>query len=328
MNTIIFPQKDNRPPSRWALVLLAAALLVWGVLSCQTGQKDSVFSRKVGAPPPSGQPPEGFIVARSIPDTTNVHFDSRYCLECHEKLPIAKTELYLKYNGNTQYLCSCHYNSGKMHPHPVDYQPSGEVKIAAGFPLKDEKLTCITCHDVVRQCQDSPSEKILRQGILRGAPYNNPIDICFRCHDKNQYAKYNPHEQLDATGEIVRQKCLYCHSEVPDAQKTGIEDVKLIGNYGAICMGCHNSAAKQPLHQRHLRKPSDEVLAQINQMQTRFNIVLPLDQEGRVTCVTCHNPHQKGLIPDKRAGAAGAGELHRHRLSGNMCLRCHPMRDL
>ena len=227
-----------------------------------------------------------------------------------------------------QYLCSCHYNSGKMHPHPVDYRPSGEVKIAEGFPLQKEKLTCITCHDIVRQCQDDPALKILKKGILRGAPYGSRIDICFRCHDKSKYPKYNPHRQLDAKGEVVREKCLYCHSQVPDEKKTGAEDVKLIGNYGAICIGCHNAAAKQPLHRRHLRKPSDEVLQQINQMQTRFNIVLPLDQQGRVTCVTCHNPHQKGLIPDKRAGAAGAGELHRHRLSGNMCLRCHPMREL
>ena len=101
-----------------------------------------------------------------------------------------------------QYLCSCHYNSGKMHPHPVDYPPTGEVKIAAGFPLQNEKLTC---HDIARQCQDSPSQKILKQGILRGAPYSSRIDICFKCHDKNQYAKYNPREQLNAQGEIVRQ---------------------------------------------------------------------------------------------------------------------------
>lgn len=327
MRTIMTRQNDNRPQTKWALVLLIAALPIWGVFSCQYNQKDSVFSRKTGAAPPAGAD-EAFIVRRDIPETTNIHFDSRYCLQCHEKLPIAKSELYLKYNGNMQYLCSCHYNSGKLHPHPVDYPPSGDVKIAADFPLQDDKLTCITCHDVVRQCQDSPSTKILKKAILRGAPYSNRIDICFRCHDKSKYPKYNPHQQLDAKGKIIRQRCLYCHSEVPDEQKTGAEDVKLIGNYGAICMGCHNSAAKQPLHQRHLRKPSAEVLAHINEMQSLFNIVLPLDQQGRVTCVTCHNPHQKGLIPDKRAGAAGAGELHRHRLSGNMCLKCHPMRKL
>lgn len=327
MSTFTSRQNDNRPRFKWCLALLTPVVLIWGVYGCQYNQKDSIFSRKVGAAPQAGSQ-EAVIVQRSIPDTTNIHFDSRYCLECHEKLPIAKSEPYLKYDGNTQYLCSCHYNSGKMHPHPVDYPPSGDVKIATGFPLQDKKMTCITCHDIVQQCQDSPSDKILKQGILRGAPYGNQIDICFRCHDKNKYPKYNPHQQLNANGEIVKEKCLYCHSEVPDEKKTGAEDVKLIGNYGAICIGCHNTAAKQPLHQRHLRKPSDDVLAQITQMQIRFNIVLPLDQEGRVTCVPCHNPHQKGLIPDKRAGAAGAGEAHRHRLTGNMCLKCHPMRQL
>jgi cytochrome c peroxidase len=64
----------------------------------------------------------------------------------------------------------------------------------------------------------------------------------------------------------------------------------------------------------------------MKQMQAEFKIVLPLDQDGKVICVTCHNPHQKGLIPDQRAGATGAGAIHRHRLAGNMCIKCHPMR--
>ena len=265
MRTIITRQKDSRYWLLLGLALLIALALIGGIFSCRSGQKDSVFSRKVGAPLPTGAK-DAVIVQRSIPDTTNIHYDSRYCLECHEKRPIAKSELYLKYDGNMQYLCSCHYNSGKMHPHPVDYRPSGEVKIAEGFPLQKEKLTCITCHDIVRQCQDDPALKILKKGILRGAPYGSRIDICFRCHDKSKYPKYNPHRQLDAKGEVVREKCLYCHSQVPDEKKTGAEDVKLIGNYGAICIGCHNAAAKQPLHRRHLRKPSDEVLQQIKQV--------------------------------------------------------------
>jgi hypothetical protein len=41
-----------------------------------------------------------------------------------------------------------------------------------------------------------------------------------------------------------------------------------------------------------------------------------------------YNPHQKGVIPDKRAGANGAAEKFRHRLTDSMCVKCHPMRDL
>jgi hypothetical protein len=318
-------RKMNR--SVW-VILVFISIAVFGVAGCQYQQKPTVFAQngKTVASEPS---PDGSIkIIRAGPDTTNIHYDGRYCLECHQEIPLPKSEVALKYNGEFRYLCSCHTQNRQMHPHPVDDRPSGQVKIAEGFPLRDKKLACITCHDIISQCQDNLEEKVVRQGqaFLRGAPYKNRSDICFRCHDPNRYRKYNPHIQIGENGAIVHEKCLYCHAQVPDEKKTSEKDVKLIGNFGAICMGCHYRAAKVPLHQKHLRKPSDEVLAQIQRMQTQFNIVLPLDQNGQVTCVTCHNPHQKGLIPDKRAGAAGAGALHRHRLGGNMCIKCHPMR--
>ena len=301
---------------------------VSGFAGCQVQQKSTVFSKN--GRPVSGAPPseETIRVLRDIPDTTNIHYDGRYCLECHQEIPLTPSDLSLKFKGDFKYLCSCHTKDRRMHPHPVDDRPTGEVKIADGFPLKDNKLACSTCHDIVSQCEDNLEKRIVRQGqaFLRGAPYKNSSDICFRCHDPNRYQKYNPHKQLNEKKEVIEEKCLYCHAEVPDVKKTGKEDVKLIGNFGAICMGCHYRAARVPLHQRHLRKPSEEVMTQIERMEAQFNIVLPLDQSGQVTCVTCHNPHQKGLIPDKRAGAAGAGEIHRHRLSGNMCIKCHPMR--
>jgi len=53
-------------------------------------------------------------------------------------------------------------------------------------------------------------------------------------------------------------------------------------------------------------------------------------------CFRCHdiyqyqryNPHEKRVIPNKRAGATGAGEKKRRRLVDNMCIKCHPMREL
>jgi hypothetical protein len=314
--------------SLW-IILIFILTPIFAVVGCQYQQKSSVFSQNgksvSGAPPPE----DTIQVVRAIPDTTNIHYDGRYCLECHQEIPLPQSDdLSLKYNGDFRYLCSCHTKDRQMHPHPVNDRPSGKVKIAEGFPLQEEKLACITCHDIVSQCEDNLEKKIVQQGqaFLRGAPYKTRSEICFRCHDSSRYQKYDPHRQLDESNQVISEKCLYCHTEVPDEKKTGMEDVKLIGNFGAICMGCHYRAARVPLHQKHLRKPSQEVMLQIERMQTQFNIVLPLDQNGQVTCVTCHNPHQKGLIPDKRAGAAGAGALHRHRLSGNMCIKCHPMR--
>ena len=85
-------------------------------------------------------------------------------------------------------------------------------------------------------------------------------------------------------------------------------------------------APRQDFHARHLRKPSDEVLSRIKQMEDQHGIILPLNGEGMISCATCHNPHEKGVIPDIRAGAKGAGEDKRQRLEEKMCIKCHPMR--
>jgi hypothetical protein len=301
-----------------------------GIVGCYYNQKESVFTNREGVfTQKQRQDPAGMVVSDLSPDI-NVHFNARYCLECHEKPPVSSRETFLKYGGDFKILCRCHFEANRTHIHPAEFVPSkvSMVKIPNRFPLPDGKVTCTTCHDIVVQCQDSREDKILKQGqlFLRGAPYETRTSLCFQCHNKANYKKYNPHIQLSQKGDVLKQKCFYCHTELPDEKKTGLKDAKLLGNFGAICMGCHQKSAKQPLHARHLREPSAEVLAQMKHMQTLLNIVLPLDQNGQVTCVTCHNPHQKGLIPDTRAGAKGAGEIHRHRLAGNMCIKCHPMR--
>ena len=48
---------------------------------------------------------------------------------------------------------------------------------------------------------------------------------------------------------------------------------------------------------------------------------LPLVPRSRITCSTCHNPHQEGVIFPGPA-AAGADSLHRLR-DENICMGCH-----
>ena len=66
MRTIITRQKDSRYWLLLGLALLIALALIGGIFSCRSGQKDSVFSRKVGAPLPTGAK-DAVIVQRSIP---------------------------------------------------------------------------------------------------------------------------------------------------------------------------------------------------------------------------------------------------------------------
>ncbi len=55
---------------------------------------------------------------------------------------------------------------------------------------------------------------------------------------------------------------------------------------------------------------------------------MPLDERGRITCFTCHNPHEKGLLPAGNPRSVGAEpkQTVNHRLrthEANMCVACH-----
>lgn len=268
------------------------------------------------------------IENEDVSDTTNIHFSGKYCTACHEQTP-RKGKQFLKYGGDYKQLCRCHYQKAIRDVHPTDIEPPKEFKkrMPNDFPLQKGKIACITCHDIFAQCRDIKANLSFtrERNFLRGAPYKKLTTLCFKCHDKTKFEKYNPHDQLDKKGEIIAQKCLYCHKKVPDVKTEEFKDVTLIGNLEPLCVRCHNKAEKQTLHARHLRRPSPAVLARMKQMEVEFGIVLPLNGDGKITCATCHNPHEKGVIPVERAGATGADKEHRHRLPGNMCIKCHQM---
>ncbi len=259
-----------------------------------------------------------------VTDNTDLHYTGRFCSECHEKTPLEGGNKFLKFGGDFGQLCKCHgYTPGK-YIHPVDVAPSEEIraKMPDTMPLIDGKLSCVTCHDIYLQCQKSKRLKWLNRRFLRGAPYGKRTGICFRCHDEKKYKMLDPHNQLNDNGDIIVEKCLYCHVEKPDEKRATFKDVKLIGNLETLCQRCH-AERKHPASSNHLRKPSDKTLAIMKEGEKKFTIILPLDYDGKVTCATCHNPHEKGVIPDKRAGAKGASEKYRHRLPGKMCMACH-----
>jgi hypothetical protein len=55
---------------------------------------------------------------------------------------------------------------------------------------------------------------------------------------------------------------------------------------------------------------------------------IALDENGRVTCYSCHHPHEKGLLPNWNLRSIGAEPKHalNHRLrarEGIACRACH-----
>jgi hypothetical protein len=258
-------------------------------------------------------------------ENTNIHFTGRYCNECHERTPVKGGAIYLKYNGDYQLLCRCHHgmSPGYCHPLEVNSKPSEKLTIPADFPLTDGKFTCDTCHDVYRQCQ----KRLFDRYTLRGAPYPRKTDFCYRCHDKKKYQALNAHRhQILADGTLNIKMCLYCHEKKPDEKTETYKEVTLIGDKRDLCRRCHPIEGNHPGDFNHMAEPpSAKALKRMAVMETTYQIILPLAQDGKMTCVTCHNPHERGVIAADKPSAKGADSKYRERLPGILCIECHRM---
>lgn len=268
---------------------------------------------------------------------TNLHFTGKYCDECHEKQPGEGKNVNLRFNGNISYLCRCHEYTPSTYTHPVDMEPSEEkkAKMSDAFPLQHGKITCLTCHDIYKQCQkdtnitktDAAERRFHRDEIrfLRGGRSQKRTDICFNCHEEQQYRNLNPHKQLTEKGAIIPEICLYCHTEKPDEKTADFDNVTLIGDLKALCQRCHGKKERHPAGINHYLRPSDKLYTRMQMLESKYETVLPLDSEYMITCITCHNPHERGVMHSERPGAKGAGKPYRHRIPKVLCESCHGM---
>jgi predicted CXXCH cytochrome family protein len=321
----------NRLMKKFTVGVVIILLVISGC-SLESGNKVSRFGKN-GSLAPKTAPEQPKFQISTLATTVDIHYSAQYCTECHVNIPRKGSNPELRYAGDFKLLCRCHYSNTNNYVHPVDRRPSPDMidRIPAQFPLWEGQIACITCHDIYIQCHDRPLDRafLKDQKFLRGLPYESEAGICFRCHNIENYRKYNPHQQLNAQKEIIKDKCLYCHSVVPDTKQTSAKNAGLIGNMKALCIRCHMQAPRQDFHAKHLRKPTVDVLNRMKQLEVQENIVLPLTEDGMITCATCHNPHEKGVIPDVRAGAKGAGEKWRQRLAdtNTLCIKCHALRQ-
>ena len=146
-------------------------------------------------------------------------------------------------------------------------------------------------------------------------------DMCSKCHNKNGYKIFDPHTQITDEGDMLKEKCLYCHTEKPDENNATFSkgtEIHFVKNLKELCMGCHSKEydLAHPVNAKHVGKPSDEMIAMMKDSETQFGIILPLNYEGEIMCATCHNPHERGVIPSDKSAAQGASEIARVRLIG------------
>jgi hypothetical protein len=256
-----------------------------------------------------------------LPDSTNIHHQVRYCTLCHENGAQGPIASQVRFGTDFRAGCRCHYNNpGDLrHPSDVPLPPSMHLKDPSSFPRVEGRITCVTCHSFAVLCTPVDSQK----SSLRGAPYPDRSAFCFRCHDEQQYARVNPHNQLDSAKHIIAEKCLFCHTQKPDETSATYASVKVIGGVQMLCQGCHNVGDQHPANKPHLVKPPLEYQVRMRALEREYGIVLPLDENGKLTCITCHNPHDAGVISRALPGSKGAGETLRHRLPKNLCAECH-----
>lgn len=269
----------------------------------------------------AAEPGLGPLSLADLSDTTNIHHQPQYCGFCHPTGTNAPFSFQVRPPASLGVNCRCHYNRPEDLRHPTDVTVPEEMRarLPASFPLADGKMTCVTCHSFAVLCaKEKPAVS-----SLRGAPYDDRTSFCFRCHDEKKYERLNPHRQRDAAGNVVEEKCLFCHTRKPDEARATYASIKLIGGVEMLCQGCHNVSELHPAGKKHMVRPTLEYQARMRQLEKQYGIVLPLDEKGGLTCITCHNPHEEGVIPSALPGAKGADQALRHRLPKVLCAECH-----
>jgi predicted CXXCH cytochrome family protein len=202
--------------------------------------------------------------------------------------------------------------------HPIGIVPSYPANNP--FPLYDGKIMCLTCH-----IEDNAGKSVK---LLRGGPYSDLREFCYKCHAEEQYAKIDPHIMLDGSGNILsvngRPVCLFCHSVQPNPATDRTGDVLFRADVAFLCWRCHPSMANPKFFKAHfLVTPSTGMKKFIKEQEQQLKVTIPLVPRDRITCSTCHNPHQKGVIL-YGPSASGADMPHKLRLpASKLCIVCH-----
>ncbi len=286
---------------------------------------------------------------KKIEKAKNPHGKKADCSTCHSAEPA--TNANLKFKTAEQLCTDCHDGvRANREIHPAGMKPSEKLlkNISKTFPLDNGKVSCLTCHDALLQCKGKKNQEE-NMNFLRG---NKPEkEFCFNCHVKEDYTPFNVHDQLDKNGKKKEDVCLWCHTEVPKLSEKmkPSTDFKLRAESEQLCGNCHSVSQNHPVLGNHpipgnhpivgrhiLAKPTPETFKEMadylkmDKKEYEKYQVFPLDSTGRITCFSCHNPHEKGLFPAKNPRSMGADEkeakstrLRRKKPGENSCKVCH-----
>jgi hypothetical protein len=189
--------------------------------------------------------------------------------------------------------------------HPVEINVPDSMETHPELPLgSHSELVCDTCHGIEDLKQIPLDEVDLDAAdFLNLGPYQDLTDFCYHCHEEKDHQRYNLHLMLNEQGEIDDKGCIYCHMETPDPsvdEQGGGMEFRLPKE--KLCFGCHLKTPHLNAF-NHQTEPAEEIRQVMRQAEKEHEVKLPLDDEGKIACITCHSPHQSGVIdPGKAAG--------------------------
>ena len=218
----------------------------------------------------------------------------------------------------------CHRDYKTNH-HPIDFIPheSDLVKINTTiYPLFEGKIQCFTCHTAEGEYTPGNLK------MLRGGPFQDIRKLCFQCHFKEKYAEINVHKMHQDNGalRVIEGKlvCTFCHPEHID-NLYSTETIVFKADVPFLCLRCHPEMRDPQIKPHFLKTPTESLKKKIKIFEEQNNVILPLIPRGKISCATCHNPHQKGVLSDP-SPAKGADSSNRLRMDkAKLCYACHLM---
>ncbi len=275
------------------LCATAAALLLIGVLKVCSAQVPDVQIKKA----------------------VNPHWEAARCDQCHAIVGgVRQTIAPEKSDG----IClSCHNGkSAGAELHPIGRAIAKDHAAPSGWPVIEGRIHCITCHDMKKACSATAARPVDNTAMLRGMG-DGEKPFCQNCHGADQFPKFNPHMMLTDKREVIEARCLACHTQTPDRtikERTG--NPLLRSDELLLCKACHRNH-KEQFNPGHLGSkikpemlafmrareliglagaPGAELVTQLKNANAQPTMMHPAKGDT-ISCSTCHNPHQAGLLP-------------------------------
>lgn len=245
------------------------------------------------------------------------------CSSCHEG-DVVEGNAPLKKSGNPSLKClDCHRyeKAGDHHPSSIQPGPLGKTaKIDPDFKLYNGRMVCLTCH----QIHTVEDYKRGTRNFLVGGPYEDRREICFRCHFNGKKVKESPHNgMLKGKLEYNYENCKKCHLGRPKRRAEnkwgGRWAVDFRASVAFICWRCHPPMQGEFMNKHYLKRPDDASVGHL----LSGNPVMPLDPIKRITCSTCHEPHEQGVLQAELAVDTRGQRIRKRLRAKPLCIRCH-----